>query len=381
MPLIARDRPKKTIPWWEKTLKEQIKTGQAVPIISGQVIHDLIFGGQANLVKAYANHIKSTLPDKNNGGQLRSDGARDGLETLCANYIRYLLSDSEPDQADLPQLGGDDFLLLTKFKQITDDQIKSVAHLQRHYLDFIKSQFYYLARDHHVPEHLLKVVETKFDDLKFSEFPDKLGFPNFEQAPDHPLLILAGLPFRIYLTTSHHNFIELALRAAGKEPRIEFCRWHQGLEHVPSVFETNSILEPNKKYEPTDKEPLVYYLFGHDDYPESLVLTDDDYLRFLIAISRNRGQNTDPIPKQIRGTMSYSALILLGYELYSWDFRVLFWGVIQSETMNQVGVSIQAKRNELEQKYFELYLRTVANCEVFWGTVEAYTQYLLENLR
>jgi hypothetical protein len=145
MPLIAKDRPNKTIPLWEKTLKEQIKTGQAVPIISGQVIHDLIFGGQANLVKAYADHIRSTLTDKNNGEQLRSTGARDGLASLCANYIQYLLSEAEPDQADLPQLGGDDLLLLTKFKQITDDQIKSAAHLQRHYLDFIKSQFYYLA--------------------------------------------------------------------------------------------------------------------------------------------------------------------------------------------------------------------------------------------
>jgi hypothetical protein len=276
---------------------------------------------------------------------------------------------------------------MTKFKRITDPQIKSEANLQTDYLDFIKSRFFDLAREQ-APQHLLSVVEARFDDLKFSEFPSRLGYPNLAQTPNHPLLVLAGFPFRLYLTTSQHNFVELALRAAGKEPRMEFCRWHQGLlERMTPVFETNSMLEPDKRYQPTDKEPLVYHLFGHDDYPDSLVLTEDDYLRFLIAISQNRSQtNTDPIPQQLRGPISYSALILLGYELYGWEFRVLFWGLIQSEARksseeHQVGVSIQVKPSELEQKFFEQYLQTMANCQVFWGSVAEYTQHLLTDLR
>jgi hypothetical protein len=383
MPLIAVDRAQKTVPLWEKTLKEQIRTGQAIPLISSKVIHDLFLGGQADLVRDYADYVRRALPVKDTGGVRSPSGQAEGvLPFPCADYIKYLLAGpDEGDPAPL-RLDGDDLLQLARFKRITDEQIKSDASLQIDYLDFIKNRFFYLARDQKVPDHLLKAVETQFDHLKFSEFPDRLGFPNFEGTPEHPLLILAGFPFRIYLTTSHHNFVEMALRAAGKAPRMEFCRWHPGLEElVPSVFETDSVLEPGKRYQPTDKEPLVYHLFGHDDHLESLVLTDDDYLRFLIAISQNRGQNTDPIPKQVRGAMAYSALILLGYELHSWDFRVLFWGVIKTEAMNQVGVSIQVKRSQLEQKYFERYLQTMANCEVFWGGVEEYTRYLLDEVR
>jgi hypothetical protein len=381
MPLIARDRPQKTVPLWEKTLKEQIRTGQAIPLISSRVIRDLFLGGQADLVEEYAHHVKRRLQVKKDGGGSLSGQVEEVSPSQYADYIKYLLTDPDEGAPAPFRLDGDDLLQIAKFKRITDEEIKSDASLQIDYLDFVKSRFYYLARDQKVPDHLLKAVETKFDHLRFSEFPDRLGFPNFERTPEHPLLILAGFPFRIYLTTSHHNFIEMALRAAGKEPRMELCRWHEGLERIPSVFETKSVLEPDKKYQPTDKEPLVYHLFGHDDHPESLVLTDDDYLRFLIAISQNRGKDTDPIPKLVRRVMSHSALILLGYELHSWDFRVLFWGVIKSEALNQVGVSIQVKRSQLEQRYFERYLQTMANCEVFWGSVEEYTRYLLDEVR
>jgi hypothetical protein len=379
MPRFGKDRRKKVVPPWEKNLQAQIKSGQAVPLICGKVVNDLVLGGQADLVKGYADHIKDALQDKYESGKSAPD--QDNVPPVYAHYIKHLLSD---DDDSLPPLHSDHLLQMTKFKRVIDREMESDAILKSDYLNFIKNRFYDLAKAKGTAEHLLKVVETRFDDLKLSEFPEQLGYPKFED--DHPLMILAGLPFKIYLTTSHHNFIEMALRAAGKEPRVEFSRWHRRLESKPSVFETPSILEPDKTYQPNDKEPLVYHLYGYDDYPESLVLTEDDYLRFLIAISQHKGQHTDAIPTKIREVMSYSALILLGYELHSWDFRVLFWGLI-SESIKlsagdeQVSVSIQVKRSPIEQEYFEQYLKDAAKCKVFWGDIHEYTRYLLESLR
>ncbi len=345
MPLIAKDRPNKIIPLWENTLQSQIKMGQAVPIISGQIIADLFIGGHANLVGEYAR------------------------------YIEYPLA--KDDRGVYSALSNDDLLQITRYKRITDREIKSDAGLKLNYLDFVKSKFYYLAQTHGVPQHLLQSVRGQFDEITFSEFPQHLGYPSLETSPPHPLLILSRFPFKLYLTTSHHGFIERALRQAGKTPRTEFCRWHHGLEQTPSVLDGPSELEPDKVYRPSAQEPLVYHLYGYDSHPKSLVLTEDDYLKFLISVARHQGQNTDVIPGYIREALSYSALILLGYELQSWDFRVLFWGVIQSEKPNQVGISIQAKRSEIEQRYCEQYLDAVANCQVFWGTFQEYADHLL----
>ena len=67
--------------------------------------------------------------------------------------------------------------------------------------------------------------------------------------------------------------------------------------------------------QPSKEQPLVYHLHGFDQYPESLVLTEDDYLEFLVAISSDKGRNTDPVPKPVREALVESSLLLLGHSL------------------------------------------------------------------
>ena len=45
-------------------------------------------------------------------------------------------------------------------------------------------------------------------------------------------------------------------------------------------------------YRPSSEAPLVYYLFGHHDIKESLVVTEDDYVDFLIAVTTRK--DSDP---------------------------------------------------------------------------------------
>jgi len=132
-------------------------------------------------------------------------------------------------------------------------------------------------------------------------------------------------------------------------------------------------------YQPSKDEPLVYHLHGSDDYPGSLVLTEDDYMEFLVAISQNVGRGADPIPRRIRQAMADSSLVLLGYGLQNWDFRVLFWGLIKPRPLQHTSVSIQLVPSDIEKNYLQKYLSEF-EFMVYWGNIRQYTQELRQAL-
>ncbi|MBV7337788.1 SIR2 family protein, partial [Chloroflexi bacterium TSY] len=220
-----------------------------------------------------------------------------------------------------------------------------------------------------IDSEILEEVEEQFDDLTFAQFCRQLGSLRFEGGRSHPLLILADFELPIYITTGYHDFLEEALRQGGRDPQTEICRWHNQLEKIPSVFD-------NGHYEPSPERPLVYHLHGFDEYPDSLVLTEDDYLKFLVAASQNVGRATDPIHRRVRQAMSDSSLMLLDYGLQNWDFRSLFWGLIQLRTRTLTSVvSIQLEPSEVEKQYFDKYLDE-HDFKVTWTKLDEYMSEL-----
>lgn len=322
-------------PWQKQDIVGRIKIGKVVPVISNEIVNDLLLGGQADLVKGYAEYI------------------------------------------DYPLDSSDNLLLMTKFKRI-NSEIDDFT-LKSDYLNYLKNRVYAMAEADGAAEASLAAAEDEVDQVNFSTFAQHLGYPRFSAARDDPFLILADLPLPIYLTTCHHNFVEVALQRAGKTPRPEICRWQRSLEGWPSVFETNSRLELGKLYQPTPQEPLVYHLHGLDERPDSLVLTEDDYLQFLIAMARDKNdQAKDPVPVRVRQAIADSALLLLGYDLSGWAFRSLFWGLIK-ETVPRTGVfTIQLQPTAVQKKYFEDYLKREASFEPYWGDIRQYTRELYQ---
>ena len=120
-----------------------------------------------------------------------------------------------------------------------------------------------------------------------SEFAGRLGYPRLDRGADDPLLILANLPCPIYLTTSPYTFIEEALRRGRQGAEERVLPLAPGLDNVPSVF---AAAGQSAIYRAQPAEPLVYHLYGLDAYPDSLVLTEDDHLDFLMAVSQGRGK-------------------------------------------------------------------------------------------
>jgi hypothetical protein len=205
------------------------------------------------------------------------------------------------------------------------------------------------------------------DRLKKAGPPKFANPPNFT-APDDPHGVLASLNLPVYLTTNYDDFMFRALRAAEKDPRREVCRWHSGLSKIPSVFET----EPT--YRPSPANPLVFHLHGYDKEPDSIVLTEDDYLKFMINLAR------DPalLPPLVQAAISASTLLFVGYRLADWNFRVLFQMLRPDPLTSVLLFSFRLgltnlhlrRRSNIDEYYGAM------NLKMFWGTAREFSSEL-----
>ena len=173
--------------------------------------------------------------------------------------------------------------------------------------------------------------------------------------------VLATLPLPIFISTNYDDFMLRALRERQKDPRREICRWQEVLEHVPSVF------EQERSYKPTPANPLVYHLHGTMDVPESMVLTEDDYLTFLVQMAAN----AELLPGVLQQAFAASTFLFIGYRLGDWNFRVLFQALRARQLFSSVVVMKPLEEGDpnrtAQQNYFEKYCAAM-EMKIYWGT-------------
>lgn len=330
MPRITIGRKQQPAPGdWRQAMLEQLRSGKVLPIVSNRVHNDLLLGGHAELTRAYTEH--HAVP----AGSAASIAAAAQYNTI------------------MRELAG------------AEDWVK------REYLDFAKSRLLELAEaadSSGAMRGLLEEENAQFDEHHFSVMAANLGCPRFAEPDSDPLLILAGFDLPIYLTTSFHCFLEQALQAAGKRPRTGGCCWHPRIA-APDPFADD--------WQPTAFEPLVFHLHGIDSCPESLVLSEDDYLSFLVSLAEGRHL----IPNRLRQALNDSSLMLLGYELADWDFRTLLYGLIKTRSYCLQSVcALQLDPSPEEQAYLNRYMDEVS-FKVFWGDFSEYLRQLQAGLR
>jgi hypothetical protein len=179
---------------------------------------------------------------------------------------------------------------------------------------------------------------------------------------NEPHRVLAGLNLPLYLTTNCDSFMAEALAARGVKPAREVCRWNDKLDEVQSLFDGSTA------YKPTRDAPLVYHLFGSDADTHSLVITEDNYLDYVLRVPE-KGR----LPDYIRGELAKNSLMFIGYSLNDWEFRVLMRGLIatikRSDEYQDVAVQLegasQADATKVQGYLREYFAR--ANINVFWG--------------
>ena len=131
---------------------------------------------------------------------------------------------------------------------------------------------------------------------------------------------------------------------------------------------------------PTVESPLVFHLYGLDIYPESLVLTEDDYVAFLIQVREDR----ERIPIAVRYAIHRHFDLLLGYDAQSWDFKALYHGVVATSLDRRVGGVLQlefaVERSQAEIDLQEASVRR-AGLDVFWGDPESLVHQMTASAR
>jgi len=133
--------------------------------------------------------------------------------------------------------------------------------------------------------------------------------------PSPVLRALAELDFARVITTNYDQLLEAALRSAGKDPRVSV--------YTPKLEATRDF--PN----PTVESPVVFKIHGDIDREESIVVTDEDYIKFLLRMSNK--EPYDPVPLKLKADLTEWTTLFVGYSLLDYNLRLLFqalrWGI------------------------------------------------------
>ena len=120
---------------------------------------------------------------------------------------------------------------------------------------------------------------------------------------------LAELPFRLIITTNYDQLFEGALTQAGKTPRIGVYQPQDGIP-TPDVPD------------PTEKRPFLFKIHGDVDHRESLVITDEDYIQFVLRMGDKDVYH--PVPETFRYYFKRWPTLFVGYSLVDYNLRLLF---------------------------------------------------------
>ncbi len=199
-------------------------------------------------------------------------------------------------------------------------------------------------------------------------------------APAQVYSLLARFDLPLHVTTNYDDFMYLALQQRHKRPRHDHSLWYSA--GAPDDY--RSPLE-DASYEPTPTEPLVFHLHGCYRVPQSLVLTEDDYIEYLVQLSsdthRKAGTVSSVLPAYVYGQLRSKPLLFIGYSLRDWTFLVLFRTLLHGipDTHRRRHVSVQVDPRERSpgkaRDYMERYLGA-QRIQVFWDSASDFAQRL-----
>ncbi len=225
---------------------------------------------------------------------------------------------------------------------------------------------------------------TSLKELFVQEELASVSLPDFrDQFQIHRLLAQFDLP--LYVTTNYDDFMFRALQHARKSPEMDHSRWYQA--DTPTSNKS-PFADPN--YDPTPERPLVFHLHGHYSVPKSLVLTEDDYIDYLVRLAgetqqRDALSQTGMLPNYVYASLRNNPLLFIGYSLRDWTFLVLFRtllrGIPEAERRKHVSVQVDPGRLNTEhvRTYLQDYFRP-QSVQIFWESAPEFAEKLRDRM-
>ncbi len=204
-----------------------------------------------------------------------------------------------------------------------------------------------------------------------------------------PYHILAHLPVKVYVSAAFDLVLPHALHAAGRRPKMLFPTWRAtAATHAHRKPAAGGADAGPAAYRPSEDQPVIFNAFGIDKKgaEDSLVLTEDDYLDYLIVAKRL-------LPSEVAGEVVQSSLLFLGFPLRGLAFRALFRLLLSLDGSERlldnahVGVQVDPAEHTVEdvaraQEYLQDYFHTAApTIDVYWGDAADFLTELREQMR
>jgi hypothetical protein len=180
------------------------------------------------------------------------------------------------------------------------------------------------------PGNLQRVALAYEIDRSRSRLVDAIiGAVDTGREPSPMLRALARLDFPIVITTNYDQLFERALREVGKAPRVAVYKPEQ---ETTTDFRNATV-----------QSPVIYKLHGDIAHRESLVVTDEDYIQFVLRMSDK--EPYDPIPLSLKFFLTGSTTLFVGYSLLDYNLRLLFkalrWKIDAANVPDMYSVDFQ----------------------------------------
>lgn len=162
----------------------------------------------------------------------------------------------------------------------------------------------YPGGDKHDLPRVAQYYALTYGERRMREFVnEQLGLADVKPGEVHNLL--AGWPIKAVLTTNYDNLMERAFSKKDKDP-------------AKAIYERRGDQE-QIKMPPSVHQPLVYKLHGSLEDIDSMVITEDNYIDFLISLI----EGNPKLPDAISGIFRSDSILFIGYGLKDWNIRVL----------------------------------------------------------
>jgi len=360
---VARGRVRNRPDWWIPVLFSRLRSGR---LWFDQGFGTGVAGGGFDRWESIVNDIaeQGCIP-------LLGQGLVEPLIGNMRDIARYMA-----DQFDFPLAprNRDELAQVAQYLAYRQNRTFARSKVAEAFKTYILS--HHGAR---VPPELAAVPTAT---LKLNQLISAVGTQVRAQDPNDAHKRLAALPFPIYVCASRDNLLFDALVEAGKKPRYMLARWNDSMRTVKE-----DRFQWEKNYEPDAQNPVILHLFGNLEYPESLVLSEDDYFQFLTGVARSDPKRP-AIPTAIASRLATSGLLFLGFNLDDWDFRVLFRSIIQQEgdalSRDHTRVAVQVNPAEGTiidtagtRKYLERFFQKGQSYGMFWGSADEFLDGLV----
>lgn len=290
-------------------------------------------------------------------------GSRADLASLWREIYRYPMNDR--DSQDLPRVA--------QYLATTREGV------------FPRREFY-KAVYRRILEKYLNDVPQDMRDLdnagvieKLSALISLVGMAIRKRDADDPHAVLASYRLPLYITTDPSDLLVDALREKGVAPRVRLMRWNEAAARCDDDY--LGATADGGPAKPTRDRPIVIKLFGDFAEPKSLVITEDQFFDYLTQTAAAK----DVVPPAVRYRLSDSALLFVGFQADSWEFRVLFRSLLQLEgsdlRSDYEHFSVQIDPNSIldpgsARRYIEKYLQSRAKLRLYWGDVATFISEL-----